>query len=68
MGLFENSKELQLGRNKLWQIIGKSSKEEKIILWRKRRKLAGVVLNETPLELGEFREMMVSRWLSCWGS
>lgn len=51
MDLFGNSRELQFRICKLWQNYRQFQqiKEKNIILWRRRKKLGGVVLNKKPL-------------------
>lgn len=50
--LFRNNRDLQFGTRKLWQNHGQVElvKDMSLIVWRRRRPLGGVVLNESPLE------------------
>lgn len=57
-----NSTELQFHTFKLCQNYRQvpQMKEGNIILWRKRKKLGGVVMKERPLEKNEFSVMRAS--------
>lgn len=67
MGLFGDNHELRFETSQLQQKPLASPAKEKIIFWR-RRKLGRLALNEKSVgEEQEFRVLMVSRWLSCWG-
>lgn len=54
---------LQFETCKLWQTIGKSGEERRGTCFDKRRKLEGVVLNESSFEEREFRTVVTSHWL-----
>lgn len=61
-----DNRDLQSGTSQLQQKSLASPIKEKIILWRKRRKLGGVVLNGKSVgRAQEFRVLMVSPWPSC---